>query len=259
MSLRGSREAMTKRSTILIIDTYVKFSDRFVRAAACLLLTFSLVALCSGRSYGQHTSKEIGFSMAYAGQAPFISSGNDDPQFFTKPLIWNIRYQVATNYAQSLSVVLESVTERRNYSGLWPYTLEPPYPANIAERLTMTTLGLEGIKTIIRTDEFRLGLGISLGYGFGGATANVKKIIDGSTQVFESTDSWSGFEVSLFMRGRVTVYSNAKLDIGITGTARVWGFPSVAPLTESQSSYNGPTLRSVLEVGYLAGVSVGLK
>jgi len=208
----------------------------------------------------QHTPHEIGVSFAYAGQEPFIYSGNDDPKFFIKPLIWNLRYQVATNNVQSLSIVLEGVSEQRNYSGVWIYDpLAPAYNANVAERMTMTTLGLEGIKTVIRTDEFRLGLGIGLGYGFGGATATVKKITDGSQQTFESTDTWSGFIVSAFMRMRFTVYTSNTLDIGITGSVRVWGFPSIAPLTDSETSYNGPMLRSVLEVGYLAGVSVGLK
>ena len=123
----------------------------------------------------------------------------------------------------------------------------------------MTTLGLEGIRTLIRTDEFRLGIGISLGYGFGGATATVKKITDGSQQTFESCDTWNGFLVSTFIRARATVYTSSSLDIGITGSARLWGFPSISPLSECMTMYNGPALRSVFEIGYLAGVSVGLK
>jgi hypothetical protein len=208
----------------------------------------------------QHTPREIGISFAYAGQSPFISSGNDNPQFFTKPLIWNIRYQVATNYVQSLSVVLEGVSEQRSYQGVWIFDpVDPKYNAAVAERLTITTLGLEGIKTVIRTDLFRLGIGISLGYGFGGATAIVKKVTTGSRQTFESSDIWNGLLVSAFTRARLSVYTNNVIDIGITGTFRIWGFPTIAPLTESQSSYNGPSLRSVMEIGYLAGVSVGLK
>jgi hypothetical protein len=218
--------------------------------------------LSPGIAKAQHTIYEIGFSFAYAGQAPFVSSGNDEPRFFRQPLIWNLRYQVATNFVQSLSVVLERITEARAYSSLWndvPNSSTVPYNADISERLSMTTLGFEGIRTLIRTDEFRLGIGISLGYGFGGATATVKKLTDGSQKTFESCDIWNGFLVSTFVRGRVTVYSNSSLDIGITGSFRVWGFPSISPLSQCMDSYNGPSLRSVFEIGYLAGVSVGLK
>ncbi|MFI5264089.1 MAG: hypothetical protein ACHQM6_06210, partial [Candidatus Kapaibacterium sp.] len=165
-------------------------------------------------------------------------------------------------FVQSLSVVLERVSEERTHSGLWsdiPNSLSVPYNADIAETLSMTTLGLEGIRTLVRTDEFRVGIGISLGYGFGSATANVKKLIDGSQKIFESCDIWNGFLVSTFVRGRLTVYTTSSLDIGITGSFRVWGFPSISPLSECMDSYNGPPLRSVFEIGYLAGVSVGLK
>ena len=216
----------------------------------------------AGKAEGQHTSREIGFSIAYAGQAPFVSSGNDQTNFFREPLIWNLRYQVATNFVQSLSVVLERVTEERSHEGLWndfPNTSSQPYDANIAERLSMTTLGLEGIRTLIRTDEFRIGIGISLGYGFGGATAMVIKIVDGSQKTFESCDIWNGLLASVFVRGRYTVYSNNSIDVGLTGSIRIWGFPSISPLSECMTMYNGPDLRSVFEIGYLAGISVGLK
>ncbi|MDP4219356.1 MAG: hypothetical protein Q8896_02880 [Bacteroidota bacterium] len=225
--------------------------------------TFFITALSiAAPVLAQHTAHEIGFSFAYAGQAPFVTSGDDQSSFFRQPLILNLRYQVATNYVQSLSVVLERISEERSRLGLWndvPNSVNGAYNADIAERLTMTTLGLEGLRTLIRTDIFRLGVGIGLGYGFGGATASVRKITDGSQQTFESCDSWNGFLISVFARGRVTVYSTNSLDVGITLTSRLWGFPTISPLTDCQSSYNGPSLRSVFEIGYLAGVSVGLK
>jgi hypothetical protein len=227
------------------------------------LIGIILFILCLARaSEAQHTSREIGFSFAYAGQAPFVASGNDQTNFFRQPLIWNLRYQVATNFVQSLSVVLERVTEERTHSGLWsdvPNSTLAPYNADIAERLSMTTLGLEGIRTLIRTDDFRLGIGISLGYGFGGATANVKKLTDGSQKTFESCDIWDGFLVSTFVRARVTVYTNSSIDLAITGSLRAWGFPTISPLSDCADDYNGPALRSVFEIGYLAGISVGLK
>ena len=174
----------------------------------------------------------------------------------------NLRYQVATNYVQSLAVVLESISEKRSRIGLWndfPNLANGAYTADIAERLTMTTLGIEGIRTLIRTDEFRLGIGVSLGYGFGGATATVKNLTTNTEKTFESCDTWNGFLISTFVRGRFTVYTSNSLDIGVTGSARVWGFPSISPLTDCQSSYNGPSLRSIFEIGYLAGLSLGLR
>lgn len=223
----------------------------------CLVLILLPVTV-----YSQHTVREIGFSFAYAGQVPFASSGNDESKFFRQPLILNLRYQVATNYVQSLAVVLESISEKRIRTGLWndfPNLANGVYNANIAERLTMTTLGIEGIRTLIRTDEFRLGIGVSLGYGFGGATATVKNLTTNTEKTFESCDTWNAFLISTFVRGRFTVYTSNSLDIGVTGSARVWGFPSISPLTDCQSSYNGPSLRSIFEIGYLAGLSIGLK
>ena len=223
---------------------------------------FFAMVLITGTGKAQHTNKEIGFSFAYAGQAPLFSSNNDQSGFFRQPLIWNLRYQIATNYVQSLAMVLENVSEKRSRTGLWndiPNSSNGAYNADISERLYTTTFGLEGIRTFIRSDIFRLGIGISLAYGLGGATAVVKKITDGSQQTFDSWDSWSGFLVSIFARGRLTIYSDNSLDVGITGSIRLWGFPSIGPLTVSETTYNGPMLRSVFEIGYLAGVSVGLK
>jgi hypothetical protein len=224
---------------------------------------FIVVLLIVTSAKAQHTIHEIGFSFAYAGQAPFISSNNDQSGFFRQPLIWNIRYQVATNYVQSLAIVLERVSELRNRTGLWPNDFANSsvgaYNANIAERLYMTTFGLEGTRTFIRSDIFRLGIGISLGYGFGGASANVKNNADGSQKIFDSSDLWSGFLVSTFLRGRFTIYTTNALDIGFTGSIRLWGFPSIGPLTLSETMYDGPILRSIFEIGYIAGVSIGLK
>ena len=150
-----------------------RYGFRLIGIHTFFIFGICLAVPCSG----QHTVREIGFSFAYAGQAPFVGSGNEQTNFFRQPLIWNLRYQVATNYLQSLSVVLESVSEERTRTGLWndfPNLQSGVYNAEISERLTMTTLGIEGIRTLIRTDEFRLGIGVSLGYGFGGATASAK-------------------------------------------------------------------------------------
>ena len=218
-----------------------------------------MLLVVSTSSLAQHTNHEIAFSFAYAGQSPFITS-NDESGFFRQPVIWNLRYQVVTNYVQSISVVLEHIGETRNRIGFWSFDINYPngYNANINEHFDMTTLGLEGIKTLIRTDEFRLGIGLGLGYGFGGAAAIVKKLTDGSEQTFQSCDTWTGLLVSVFLRGRYMVFENSRVDIGFTGSIRVWGFPVIGPLTEC-SMYNGPLLRSLFEVGYLTGISVGIK
>lgn len=225
--------------------------------------TFFIIGMCMPLlCIAQHTSREIGFSFAYAGQVPFASSGNGDAKFFSQPLIFNLRYQVATNFVQSLAVVLERVSEERSRTGLWndfPDMSTGVYNADIAEHLTITTLGIEGIRTLIRTDEFRLGIGVSLGYGFGGATATVKNLTTNTEKTFESCDTWNGFLISTFVRGRFTLLTTNSMDIGLTASARIWGFPSISPLTDCRSSYNGPSLRSVFEIGYLAGISVGFK
>ncbi|MFI5264410.1 MAG: hypothetical protein ACHQM6_07840, partial [Candidatus Kapaibacterium sp.] len=40
-------------------------------------------------AFAQHTNHEIGFSFAYAGQAPFVDSGKDQENFLRLPVIWN--------------------------------------------------------------------------------------------------------------------------------------------------------------------------
>ncbi len=262
MSLRGNRGATTKQSPEVLKLSFSLTSWQLLRQAGISIVMTSFVLLFICSAYAQHTNHEIGFSFAYAGQTPLISSNNDQMRFFSEPLILNLRYQVATNYLQSLALVLENVSEQRTRTGLWndiPNSSTGEYNASIAERLYMTTLGLEGIRTFLRSDAFRLGIGISLGYGFGGSTATVKKLTDGTLKTFESDDVWNGFFVSTFIRGRITIYTNNLLDIAVTGSIRLWGFPSIGPLTVSKSTYNGPVLRSIFELGYVAGISVGLK
>ncbi|MEI8134942.1 MAG: hypothetical protein WCH46_07675 [bacterium] len=210
----------------------------------------------------QHTKHEIGLSLACGGQIPLVSSGNNSPEFFRKPLIWEIRYQASTDFVQAISIVAQHVTELRNRKALWndvPNALSGAYDAEINERLSITTLGIEGNRTIVRAGDFRLGVGVGLGYGFGGATANVRRLPGSDVQTVTSCDTWNGFLISSLLRARYSLYISDGLDIGLTGTARIWGFPSISPLTDCQSSYNGPTLRSVIEAGYLIGISVGFK
>ena len=148
------------------------------RLLGCLV-SFLFALVSQDGVFAQNSSHEIGVSLAYGGQAPFVSSGNNEAGFFRLPLIWNIRYQVATNFIQSLAIVIERVSETRNRDGLFkdiPNSAQNPYNAEIAERLYITTLGFEGMRTLIRSSDFRIGIGVSLAYGFGGATADVTSI-----------------------------------------------------------------------------------
>jgi hypothetical protein len=235
---------------------FVRTGSRTIETRLFLFLFLFLAAPV----FAQNAKREAAFSFAYSGQVPIAKSEANIQNFFTNPLIFNLRYQVATDYVNALSMTIEHISEDHTRAGLWndiPNASQGAYNADITERLYMTTLGLEGIRTLVRTGDFRLGAGIGIAYGLGGATATVKKLTDGSVQTFESCDTWSGFEVSAFVRGRYTLYQSDKIDIGLTGALRFWGFPAIGPLSTCQSSYNGPDFRSLHEIGYLAGISVG--
>ncbi len=214
-----------------------------------------------GDASAQHTRHEIGASFAVNGQYPFASDGTNG--FFTEPFIWNLRYQLTTNYVQSLALVFEHIGETRSHSGIWSVDSDPhnDYNANIAEHLQINVLYLEMMRTIVRTDIFRVGVGVGLGYGIGTAEAEVEKIVDHSTKAFDGQQLWTSFFLSLFARARLSIYETDKLDLGITLTTRYWGLPTYGPQssTNPNGGYQGPKISSVHEVGYLFGVSVGLK
>lgn len=222
---------------------------------------FIFFAICfAASSHAQHTKHDISLQFAYGGQVPVMTAEGNVQGFYKVPIIFNLRYQVATDYLNALSMTIEHVNEERTRQGLWndvPGSNSPTYNANIAERLYITTLGLEGILTLLSDGTFRLGAGLGVAYGLGGAVATVENIASDKTKVFESCDTWNGFEVSAFTRARYTVYRNDDIDIGINATLRFWGFPYIGPLSDCQSSYNGPAFRSLIEFGYLAGVSFG--
>src|SRR5437016_3793725 len=95
-----------------------QFSIPKVILAMTVVFYSALSTQHSALLFAQHTNHEIGFSFAYGGQSPFVTSGNNDAGFFRQPFIWNFRYQVATNYVQSLSFILEHVGEERSRTGL---------------------------------------------------------------------------------------------------------------------------------------------
>lgn len=220
---------------------------------------FLLIAVTQ-TAVAQHTKHDIGLQFAYGGQVPLLTADGNVQGFYKVPIIFNFRYQVATDYLNALSFTIEHINEERSRQGLWndmPGSNAKTYNANIAERLYITTLGLEGILTLLSDGTFRLGGGLGVGYGLGGATATVENIAEDKTKTFESCDTWNGFEVSAFLRARYTIYRNDDIDVGLNGTLRLWGFPYIGPLSDCQSSYNGPGFRSLLEFGYLAGISFG--
>ncbi len=237
-----------------------------IRRSICRVIVGIIVVLACNTSFtgvvlAQHTGREIGASFAVNGQYPFASDGTNG--FFTAPFIWNLRYQLTTNYVQSLSVVIEHIGETRSHSGIWSVNSDPQndYNANIAEHLQINVLYLEMIRTIVRTDIFRVGVGVGLGYGIGTASAEVEKIIDHSKINVDGEQLWTSFFLSAFTRARLSIYETDKLDLGITVTARYWGLPTYGPQSSTNpgGGYQGPKISSVHELGYLVGVSVGLK
>jgi hypothetical protein len=212
--------------------------------------------------YAQHTKYDISASFAYSGQDPFITSGST--RFFSKPTIWDLKYQLATTFVQSISLVLEHIGEVRSRQGIWypagdPVDPNSAYNALISESLSMTSLYLEMARTVFRTDIFRIAVGADLGYGLGSTGADVDRQSDHTRTHYDGNSPWSSFFLGAFIRARLTIVDNNNLDIGLTVTGRYWGMPTLGPISASPGTYNGPNVTNVHELGYLAGISVGLK
>jgi hypothetical protein len=227
-----------------------------------MLVTAVLLLAVTTTVQAQHTRSEFGASFAYGGQYPFIADGNAN--FFALPTIWNLRAQLGTNFVQSYSVIFERIGQSSIRQGLWSprgSVVDPTsaYNANIDEHLAMYAIYFETNRTVIRTDNFRLGVGLALGYALGSADASVENIVDNSTRTYDGDAPWSSFYLSIFTRGRLTLYETEQIDVGLTGTIRYWGLPTLGPVAVSMSNYNGPNIRTLHELGYLAGVSVGIK
>lgn len=212
--------------------------------------------------FGQQTRYEFGASFAIGGQHPFIADG--DAAFFAKPTIWNLRAQLGTNYIQSISIVLERVYQTADRVGYWSASgnindASNLYSATISEHLAMTAVYAEANRTILRTDNFRIGIGMDFGYALGGADAIVENSATHATKSYDGDAPWTSFYIGLFARARFTVYESEKLDIGLTATARYWAMPTLGPVATAANDYNGPNVRAIHEIGYLAGISVGIK
>ena len=180
--------------------------------------------------------------------------------FFTNPTIEHVYYQAASNGVQNLSVFLEHVSETRSWNGIWTNFFfndrQQSFPASVDETLTLTTLGLETVRNLVSESGFRFGMGIGIGYGLGGAGANVRDT-SGNVSKYSSTTEWSAFFLTGFARIRYSLIVTSTYDLGIMLMGRYWSFPVIGPVAPGGESYDGPSLRAISELGYLAGISVG--
>ncbi|MEO6940324.1 MAG: hypothetical protein ABI252_09275 [Candidatus Kapaibacterium sp.] len=217
-----------------------------------------LLATSTSIGLAQHTPHEIAVSIAIDGQNSFVRDVSN-PGFYTAPFIGRVQYAAWTDGVQSVSLFLETVGETRDRVGLWAYPTTDPvaFDSRISERLSMTTLGLELVRTLISESGFRLAVGAGAGFGLGGARADVQKVGETSTTSYNATQSWDAVFISVLTRARYTLWTDGKRDLGLTLTLRYWGFPSIGPLTNVADTYNGPALRSLNELGYLTGISFG--
>jgi hypothetical protein len=208
----------------------------------------------------QNMPHEVGFWFAVNGQKSLKDADETNRGFFTNPTIEHLYYSFATNGVQSVSFFVEHVDETRNWNGMWaPYALgkNPPYPATVDESLDMTTVGFETLRNFISEGGFRFGAGLGVGYGLGGASANVRDSVTGSQTSYSSATLWNAFFADLLIRVRYTVYVSDSYEIAIQLMGRYWSFPAMGPIGNGGEAYNGPSLRAVSEIGYMAGIAVG--
>ena len=226
-----------------------------------MLLLMPLVAV------GQNMPHEAGVWCSVGGQVSLIPNDNSNRGFFGNPTIEHGYYSFESNGVQSFSLFVEHIEETRPWLAdrNGPVTWSNPtlnngsnnFPAQVSENLHITTIGLETVRTFISESGFRLGGGLGLGFGLGGATANVQNESTGTAETHSSAIEWDGLELMASVRLRYSLYISGNFDIGLLLQGRYWGFPIIGPLGDGGGSYNGPALRVLSEVGYLAGVAVG--
>ncbi len=202
---------------------------------------------------------EAGLWIAVNGQKPLVTPDTGNRGFFTNPTIEHLYYQVSTNGVQSLSVFAEHIWETRTWQGYWSTFYFPDkqirYPATVNESLTMTTLGLETVRNLISESGFRFGIGLGLGFGLGGASAQVDT--SGTVTTYQSATLWDALLLTVFARIRYSVIVTPTYEIALMLLGRYWSFPFIGPTSSGGEAYNGPSLRAVSELGYLAGICVG--
>ncbi len=228
--------------------------------ASFFIFGLALILYPSSLILAQNMPHEIGFWFAVNGQKPLITPDEINHGFFTNPTIEHLYYSFATNGVQSLSVFIEHISETQDWNGEWPtYALgkNPNYPASVEETLGMTSIGLETERNFISEGGFRLGVGLGVGFGLGGTSANVRDSATGSQTTYSSATSWDALLVDLFLRARYTVYQASAYEVAIQLMGRYWSFPLIGPTGDGGNAYNGPGLRAISEIGYMAGVAVG--
>jgi hypothetical protein len=226
---------------------------------AFLSLTSYLLLLTS-EAIAQNMPHEVGLWFAVNGQKPLITPNEINHGFFTNPTIEHLYYSFASNGVQSVSFFVEHVNETENWSGEWAtYALgkNPNYPASVAETLDMTSIGFETERNFISEGGFRFGGGLGVGFGLGGTSANVRDSLTGEQTMYSSAALWDALLVDFFLRARYTVYTSSSYEVAIQLMGRYWSFPLIGPTADGGNAYNGPGLRAISEIGYMAGVAVG--
>jgi hypothetical protein len=207
-------------------------------------------------SKAQHTASEIGVSFAQSGQGKVEKRSLENRGFFQDAFIYHLRAQVSTNGIQNFSIFLEGVSETREYDALEDINgaAENAYhKVSVAQ----TTFGIETMRNLVSTGGFRVGVGIGLGLGFGIPSRELTILRTQEKRNEDSASPWLSLLLTATVRGRYTVYRQDNLDLGITLAGRYWGFPAIGPSSNDVTGYNGPDFRTLHQVGYLAGVSVG--
>ncbi|HEY3875672.1 MAG TPA: hypothetical protein VGM92_09360, partial [Candidatus Kapabacteria bacterium] len=204
---------------------------------------------------------EAGLWIAIHGQKPLIAPNATNEGFFTNSTIEHFYYSFASSGVQSISFFVEHIDETRGWQGEWAtYTSgknAASYPASVQESIGMTTLGFETTRNFVTLSDFRFGGGIGVGFGLGGTSANVYDSATHLQNSYSSATLWEAFLVHVFLRARYTVYSAANYEIALQVMGRYWSFPFIGPVSAGGEAYNGPSLRAISELGYMAGVAVG--
>jgi len=212
------------------------------------------------QTLAQNMPHEIGFWFAENGQLPLIKPDDMNRGFFTNPTIEHLYFSFATNGVQNLSFFVEHINETQSWKGTWTNFVgndhQVSFPASVDESLQMTTLGFETVRNLISESGLRIGAGLGVGFGLGGASASVKDTLGNQTS-YSSATYWDALLVELLVRVRYSLIVTSSYDIGIMLQGRYWSFPAFGPVASGGQAYNGPALRGVSELGYLAGVSVG--
>lgn len=227
------------------------------RVATLLLAFYTLNPIPA--ALAQNMPHEAGLYVAFNGHLTLVKTSDVNRGFYTNPTIEHGYYSFATNGIQSLSIFAEHVNETRSWQGPWTdYGLNghtTNYVAIVDESLQLTTIGLETIRTLISESGFRFGVGLGVGYGLGGATANVDT--SGKISHYSSAATWNALLLEFMLRAKYTIADFKRYEIAIVAEGRYWGFPAMGPIGQAGAAYNGPGLRALSELGYLAGVSVG--